>query len=108
MADWQSLDPEAAREAEKYENPIPSRELILARLDERGAPASREQLVDEYRERGARPRGQHDRGDQRDALLPDGADPQESNMTMRANEDFMVLKQRVEALAPVAQARGFR
>ncbi|MDB5981293.1 MAG: hypothetical protein JWQ69_2308, partial [Pseudomonas sp.] len=21
MADWQSLDPEAAREAEKYENP---------------------------------------------------------------------------------------
>jgi len=29
MADWQSLDPEAAREAEKYENPIPSRELIL-------------------------------------------------------------------------------
>ncbi|WP_374011222.1 hypothetical protein, partial [Pseudomonas sp. MD195_PC81_125] len=23
MADWQSLDPEAAREAEKYENPIP-------------------------------------------------------------------------------------
>ena len=48
MADWQSLDPEAAREAEKYENPIPSRELILARLDERGAPASREQLVDEF------------------------------------------------------------
>ena len=32
MADWQSLDPEAAREAEKYENPIPSRELILAHL----------------------------------------------------------------------------
>ncbi|MCQ4271636.1 ribonuclease R [Pseudomonas kuykendallii] len=48
MADWQSLDPEAAREAEKYENPIPSRELILKRLDERGAPASREQLVEEF------------------------------------------------------------
>jgi hypothetical protein len=32
MADWQSLDPEAAREAEKYENPIPSRELILQHL----------------------------------------------------------------------------
>ena len=48
MADWQSLDPEAAREAEKYDNPIPSRELILLRLDERGAPASREQLVDEF------------------------------------------------------------
>lgn len=48
MADWQSLDPEAAREAEKYENPIPSRELILHRLDERGAPASREQLIEEF------------------------------------------------------------
>ncbi|PWB32996.1 ribonuclease R [Pseudomonas sp. SDI] len=48
MADWQSLDPEAAREAEKYENPIPSRELILQRLDERGSPAAREQLVEEF------------------------------------------------------------
>ncbi|NBA95174.1 ribonuclease R [Pseudomonas sp. R5(2019)] len=48
MADWQSLDPEAAREAEKYENPIPSRELILKRLDERGSPAAREQLVEEF------------------------------------------------------------
>jgi ribonuclease R len=47
MADWQSLDPEAAREAEKYENPIPSRELILQHLAERGSPASREQLFDE-------------------------------------------------------------
>ena len=43
MADWQSLDPEAAREAEKYENPIPSRELILAHLSDRGSPAAREQ-----------------------------------------------------------------
>ncbi len=48
MADWQTLDPEAAREAEKYENPIPSRELILKRLDERGAPATREQLLEEF------------------------------------------------------------
>ena len=48
MADWQSLDPEAAREAEKYDNPIPSRELILMRLDERGAPATREQLIEEF------------------------------------------------------------
>ena len=46
-ADWQSLDPEAAREAEKYDNPIPSRELILKHLAERGAPASREQLAAE-------------------------------------------------------------
>ncbi|MFL9814483.1 ribonuclease R [Stutzerimonas sp. VN223-3] len=48
MADWQSLDPEAAREAEKYENPIPSRELILQHLSERGSPAAREQLVEEF------------------------------------------------------------
>ena len=47
MADWQSLDPEAAREAEKYENPIPSRELILQHLSDRGSPASREQLLEE-------------------------------------------------------------
>ena len=47
MADWQSLDPEAAREAEKYENPIPSRELILQHLSERGSPAAREELVAE-------------------------------------------------------------
>ncbi|SFT74045.1 ribonuclease R [Pseudomonas marincola] len=48
MADWQSLDPEAAREAEKYENPIPSRELILSHLAERGSPANREQLLEEF------------------------------------------------------------
>ena len=51
MADWQSLDPEAAREAEKYANPIPSRELILAHLDERGAPATRAQLFEELGDR---------------------------------------------------------
>jgi ribonuclease R len=48
MADWQTLDPEAAREAEKYENPIPSRELILHQLAERGSPASREELIAEF------------------------------------------------------------
>lgn len=48
MADWQTLDPEAAREAANYENPIPSRELILQHLAERGSPASREQLVEEF------------------------------------------------------------
>lgn len=48
VADWQSLDPEAAREAEKYDNPIPSRELILQHLAERGAPATREQLATEF------------------------------------------------------------
>ena len=38
----------AAREAEKYENPIPSRELILQHLGERGSPAAREELVEEF------------------------------------------------------------
>ena len=38
----------AAREAEKYENPIPSRELILHHLSERGSPAAREELVAEF------------------------------------------------------------
>jgi ribonuclease R len=55
MADWQSLDPEAAREAEKYDNPIPSRELILKHLDDRGSPASREQLVEEFGLSGEEP-----------------------------------------------------
>ncbi len=45
---WVDLDPEARREAEKYDNPIPSRELILKLLEERGAPATRAQLQDEF------------------------------------------------------------
>jgi ribonuclease R len=40
-------DPHAQREAQKYENPIPSREFILAHLDERGRPATQEELEDE-------------------------------------------------------------
>jgi len=48
MANWQSLDPEAAREAQNYSNPIPSRELILKQLESRGAPATREQLQAEF------------------------------------------------------------
>ncbi|HET7308144.1 MAG TPA: ribonuclease R [Gammaproteobacteria bacterium] len=35
---WRSADPHAAREAHKYERPIPSRELILDLLEELGAP----------------------------------------------------------------------
>lgn len=46
-AKWHGLDPEAALEAQKYENPIPSRALILQHLEQRGAPASREQLCAE-------------------------------------------------------------
>ncbi|MDE1461265.1 ribonuclease R [Spartinivicinus poritis] len=37
---WKEKDPQAAEEAEKYANPIPSRELIMELLEERGAPAS--------------------------------------------------------------------
>lgn len=44
---WQGRDPEAAQEAQKYDNPIPSRTLILQHLVERGAPATREQLCQE-------------------------------------------------------------
>src|SRR3546814_5206070 len=65
-------------------------------------------LVDQHGERRARPSEQHDAGDQRDAFLPDGADTQEPDMAVRANEDFMVLKQRRDALAQIAQARCFR
>ncbi|QCF25189.1 ribonuclease R [Hydrocarboniclastica marina] len=42
-------DPNARQEAQKYENPIYSREYILKHLDERGAPATHEQLCDELR-----------------------------------------------------------
>src|SRR5690606_12729835 len=45
---WIDMDPAAQREAEKYENPIPSRELILKLLAERGAPATRAQLQQEF------------------------------------------------------------
>lgn len=40
-------DPHLEREAQKYTNPIPSREFILEHLEERGRPASRRQLIEE-------------------------------------------------------------
>ncbi|MGP9833369.1 ribonuclease R [Marinobacter sp. NSM] len=40
-------DPHAEREAQKYENPIQSREFILKHLKERGAPATHETLCQE-------------------------------------------------------------
>jgi ribonuclease R len=40
-------DPHQAREAEKYANPIPSREFLLKLLDERNAPATHPELADE-------------------------------------------------------------
>lgn len=48
MVNWRDIDPEATREASHYENPIPSRELILKHLAERGAPATRDQLIIEF------------------------------------------------------------
>lgn len=40
-------DPQAEREARKYERPIPSREFILQLLDERGEALTREQIAAE-------------------------------------------------------------
>lgn len=40
-------DPHADREAQKYDNPIQSREFILDHLRQRGAPATHETLCDE-------------------------------------------------------------
>lgn len=40
-------DPHQEREAQKYDNPIPSREFILAHLDARNAPATHLELVEE-------------------------------------------------------------
>ncbi len=40
-------DPFASREAQKYENPIPSREFILGHLTSRGQPATYQELVKE-------------------------------------------------------------
>ena len=40
-------DPHAEREAQKYENPIPSREFILEYLEERGKPATQEQIQED-------------------------------------------------------------
>ena len=37
---WADQDPHAAREAEKYARPIPSRELIIEKLTEQGVPLS--------------------------------------------------------------------
>ena len=41
------IDPHQDREAQKYDNPIPSREFILSYLDERNAPATHPQLATE-------------------------------------------------------------
>ncbi|MCK0165591.1 ribonuclease R [Marinobacter sp. S6332] len=45
-------DPHASREAQNYDNPIQSREFILAHLKERGAPATHETLCSELGQAG--------------------------------------------------------
>ena len=47
VKDKKKKDPFADREAEKYENPIPSREYILEYLAEKGRPATYEQIQDD-------------------------------------------------------------
>jgi len=42
------IDPYAQREAEKYENPIPSRELILQLIEEAGEPLRRQQIARQF------------------------------------------------------------
>ncbi|MCQ8118697.1 ribonuclease R [Methylomonas rosea] len=42
------VDPHAQREAEKYENPIPSRELILQLIQEAGKPLRRQQIAQQF------------------------------------------------------------
>ncbi|OLO06286.1 hypothetical protein BTW08_18455, partial [Salinicola sp. MH3R3-1] len=37
-------DPHAAREADKYDSPVPSREYLLARLEEYGKPITHENM----------------------------------------------------------------
>ncbi len=41
-------DPYAQREAEKYDNPIPSRELILELIKHAGEPLKRKQIADQF------------------------------------------------------------
>jgi ribonuclease R len=43
--DWKQQDPQAERETQKYDRPIPSRELIMETLKKEGVPLDREQLA---------------------------------------------------------------
>jgi ribonuclease R len=42
--DWRHQDPQQARERDRYARPVPSRELILQLLTERGSPAALDEL----------------------------------------------------------------
>lgn len=45
---WRDADPNAKQEKQSYDNPVPSRALIMKQLDDRGAPATHEVLCDEF------------------------------------------------------------
>ncbi len=45
---WRDADPNAKQEKQSYDNPVPSRALIMNYLDERGAPATHEVLCREF------------------------------------------------------------
>lgn len=45
---WRSSDPDAGREADKYDRPVPSRTLILQHMERRGKPAHYEALLKEF------------------------------------------------------------
>ncbi|QBQ54176.1 ribonuclease R [Nitrosococcus wardiae] len=45
MSDWRKKDPYFAREAQKYGQPIPSREYIIQCLERQGRPMTRKELI---------------------------------------------------------------
>lgn len=46
--DWQQRDPALKREQQRYEHPVPSRELILQDLQKQGRPMTRKQLANHF------------------------------------------------------------
>jgi ribonuclease R len=48
QASWQRLDPQYQREADKYERPVPSRELLLQQLTKRQGPMELEGLAESF------------------------------------------------------------
>ncbi len=47
MKNW--VDPEAKAEAERYENPIPSRTLITETIEKQATPLSHADLVEHFK-----------------------------------------------------------
>lgn len=48
IKDYHKADPFYQREAEKYENPVPSREFIMQYLEAKGRPVTREHLLNAF------------------------------------------------------------